>query len=134
MAQTPRDRQPRERNIKLSFQESRHYVSVAADSALVSSKVDDNGALLQITFTRVESAPVSETIRVAEEASGFRVLSSQPPELVNRKIIECTVILRPDHALQVATALMQSVSNLPEHAKRIYNLAEISFEELPVAK
>src|SRR4051794_30921324 len=119
MARKPESQGSRERNVILPHTPSPNFIAVTADGATLGMRGDDIGAVLQLNFTRVEGMPIAEKFRALQDGNSIQQIGPPEFEVPKRKVIECSVILRPDHALQVAMAILQNVSNMSPHLKQI---------------
>lgn len=91
-----------------------------ADGATVTVAHDGVGVTFQVTYTRTEIMPVSETFPVIEVAGGARQSGPTAFEAVSRKVQEFSVLLRPDHAFYIAERMLIDVAALDDGAKKRY--------------
>ncbi|MGU3543668.1 hypothetical protein [Methylobacterium sp. A52T] len=126
MAEKSQPMQPRQRTIKTQYKEAGDFRSNHADGVVVVTKADDIGALVQVTFTSNFSSVVSDKTRVEEIGNGIRPISPPEFELDTYRMAECAVSMRPDHAMGLASAIMQQLSQMPEHLRRLYRIPDIA--------
>jgi hypothetical protein len=125
MAQKPTSRQARERTVKLAHVEGRNYLAALADSTSVSVRADPIGTVMSLNFFRTETKSSSETFRVSEEGNVVTVIGQPNIDATDRKVMECTVIMRPDHALQAAVLILNQLRNLPLDVRLMYRIPDI---------
>src|SRR5215208_7358513 len=127
MARRPQDRRgSRERYLAWQYKEAANYRMALSDGAVVQIRVDMGTAQVVLHFTRVDSTPTSERLKVSEEGERtFRVLAPQEFEQQERKILECSVTLRPDHAMQLAAAILSNLAKMPLSLRTVYSIPEI---------
>ena len=91
-----------------------------ADGATVTVVHDGVGVTFQVTFTRTEIMPVSETFPVTKVAGGARQTGPTAFEALTRKVQEFSVLLRPDHAFHIAERLLTDIAALDDGVKKRY--------------
>lgn len=116
---------PVERSLKLPFRESQDYRAIPVDSFVVLTKADEVTATIQLTFTRTEAGITAERQKLLVENGMQRPIA--PPEYDQSplKIVECSVHMRPDHIFQMATTLLATLAQLPEHIRLQYRIPQI---------
>ncbi len=102
----------------------------AADSANLTQLYDGVGTVFQLTFTRLDSTPVSESFSVRKSDQGVQQIGQTEFEAPARKIQEIAVQLRPDQALRIANVIVQNVDRLSAAQKKRYGIPD---DVLPAA-
>ena len=125
MSKAPNAR-PVERMMKIPYRESRTYQTVTADSTVVLAKTDEVSAAIQLNFVRVDHAISNERIKVAVEGNMQRQIAPSEFDQTPVKILECSVLMRPDQALQMVGAVLNQLTQMPEHVKLQFGLHNIS--------
>jgi hypothetical protein len=119
-------KKPDERKITLPHVLGPNYVAVLADSATVQQRTDEIGGTIQINFSRTDATPRSEEFQAAQVGPNkFRQITQPTFAADDRKIVECAVVMRPDHAMSVAVAILQNLGSLPPQMKTLYRIPDI---------
>lgn len=118
-------------NVTMQHIQASNFRAAVADSAQLSLVTDALGTTFHLTFTRLDLSPISETFPAERrEGGGFRQMGPATFDNPPRKVQEFAVMLRPDHAFQVAQLLLQYLSQLDEEQKKRYSIPEIAQREL----
>jgi hypothetical protein len=117
---------PRERTLTFSLKQSQNYVAANADGGTVVLKADDIGAMVQLNFLRGDNSPTTEKVRAVEDGPQLRVISPSEFDAPMVKYVECSVLMRPDHALAIAAAIVQNIQQLPPHLRALYRIPDVS--------
>jgi hypothetical protein len=127
MARRPHDRRgSQKRHLVFDYKESANFKAALSDIAVVQTRTDDIGAQIIVHFMRTDATPTGEKTSVFDEGDGrLRILGQIEVDSPNRRIIECTVMLRPDHALQLAITLLGNLSRLEPNLRAAYRIPEI---------
>ncbi len=96
-----------------------------ADSANVTSLFDGVGTVLQLTFTRLDATPVSESFPASKSDQGVRQTGPVKFETPIRKIQEFGVRMRPDHAQKIAQVIMEHLGKLDATQKQRYGISDL---------
>ncbi len=111
-----------------------NYRASTADGATITILHDAVGVTFQVTFTRIDMMPVSETFPATELAGGMQQTGPAVIELLPRKVQEFSVLLRPDHAFQVAEKLLIDIAALDDGAKKRYLIPEFELARVDPKK
>lgn len=114
------------RTLQIPYVLASHHRVICADDATVNSKIDALGTTLQLRFTRLETVPTGERVRV--EIKGGVTRQVAPPEFTGtepRKTVEVDVIMRPDRALGVANAILTRLQAMEPAQRERYRIPDI---------
>ena len=111
-----------------------NFRASTADGATVTVLRDGVGVTLQVIFTRIELMPVSETFPGTVLAGGVQQTGPAVIEARPRKVQEFSVLLRPDHAFQIAEKLLTDVAALDNGAKKRYLIPEFEMSRVDPKK
>jgi hypothetical protein len=100
-----------------------------ADGTLLTTYADPVGTRIQLTFTRIDLTPEGESFELSDSTEG-RLVQAGPSDYraSARKVQEVAVLFRPDHAYELARAIMENLSQLPEAQRQRYNLPAIRLD------
>lgn len=110
-----------------------NFKASTADGATVSVLRDGVGVTFQVTFTRIELMPVSETFP-ATLVGGVEQTGPAVIETLPRKVQEFSALLRPDHAFQIAEKLLTDIAALDDGAKKRYLIPEFELARVDPKK
>ena len=102
----------------------------AADGANLTQLFDGVGTVFQLTFTRLDSTPVSETFSGRRLDQGMEQTGQTEFEAPIRRIQEFGVQLRPNQALRIANVIVENLGRLSAAQKKRYGIPD---NVLPVA-
>ena len=110
---------------ELPMEVASEFRVATVDSAVIHQYFDGLGTTLKLIFTRMDAALISESMLADAEAGS--VVQKGPSEfkMEFRKVQEFAALMRPDHAFQLAKALLLNLSRLDEQQKRRYSLPDI---------
>lgn len=102
----------------------------AADGAILTQLYDGVDTVFQLTFTRLDSTPVSESFSARSLDQGMEQTGQTEYETPICRIQEFGVRLRPDQALKVADIIVKNVGRLSTAQKKRYGIPD---DVLPAA-
>ncbi len=112
----------RQETAKLEHVEARDFKVAAVDNTTVTRMYDGTATTFELTFSRLVNTPISESFGVVHEGSAIRQVSTPEYATPVRRVKECAVLMRPDHAMGLVQRLMTDLSNLPDDQKERYNI------------
>ena len=104
---------------------------VYADDATMNLKTDAVGTIMQLRFTRLETAPTGEEIPFAPTEDGAGLAQVGPANFVGtepRKSVEVDVLLRPDVAFNIARAIIKRIGTMEEGQRERYRIPKTEIE------
>ena len=107
-----------------------NYRVSTADGATVTVLRDEVGVTFQVTFTRIEVMPVSETFPAKGLPSGMEQTGPAVIETLPRKVQEFSVLMRPDHVFKLAQKLLADIAALDDGAKKRYLIPEFEMSRV----
>lgn len=115
---------PVKRTVTIPYRPSNHFVSVLADSNVVTGRHDEIGSMIQILFTRLESnikteSFPTETLDNVTKQSGLQNFSVE-----DVRTMMCSVSMRPDHVLGLITSIVMQLMQMPPHLRTKYNIPD----------
>ncbi len=116
----------KEEKLTIPHVQASNYRVAVADGATISVLTDALGTTFNIIFTRLEAPPISEIVTVVKQDGGIRQLGSGEINQPMRKVQEVGVLLRPDHAFQIAQKLLDLLSQLVPAQRQRYGIPEIA--------
>lgn len=117
--------QPEPEQLGIPYFYSQGHRVVLADGATITGYDDGIGNRLQVDFTRNDNSPDVELIPVKALGGGaFEVTGKQEFKGTPKKFIEASVTMRPDHAFNIAVAILHRIASLPEERRRLYQIPE----------
>ncbi len=117
--------------VVVPYEFAAHHRVIYADDATMNLKTDAVGTIMQLRFTRLETAPTGEEIPFAPTEDGAGLAQVGPANFVGtepRKSVEIDVLLRPDIAFKIANAIVTRIKSLSEEQKERYRLPNIEIE------
>ena len=116
----------KQENVTIKHIKAGHFRVAAADSAHLSVATDSLGTTFHLTFTRLDKSPTAETFP-AEILEGGGIVQVGPPTFDDPqcRIQEFGVLLRPDHAFNVAQLLIRQLVQLDEGQKKRYGIPDL---------
>ncbi len=115
-----------DRTLQIPYVLASHHRVICADDVTVNSKTDALGTTLELRFTWLETVPTGERVRV--ETKGGVTRQVAPAEFTGtepRKTVEVDVLMRPDHALGVAKAILTRLQALNPAQRKRYRIPVI---------
>lgn len=113
------------RKITVPFVQANDYRVAAADGINVTALVDGKGAALQVSFTRRDNTPTAETFLANLRNGEIRRTGQKKFEGSPRKVVEFGVMLRPDHALEIATTIFRVLDGLSDEIQQRYGIQKL---------
>lgn len=110
-------------DIRLKHIRSDGFRIVVSDNAICSMVADQFGARITMTLTKMAISSSSEAA-VREDDGGIRTLSGSNVESEVYRSLEVAADLRPDHALNVANQLLETLKGLPAALKQQYGIPD----------
>ncbi|HEY8094467.1 MAG TPA: hypothetical protein VIE65_00035 [Methylobacter sp.] len=117
---------PKQQKITLPYFIPPNLRAVPADGAVITAKFDPIGTSFQINFTRADFTPVTETFDVIPLEGGIMQGGIPSYDMPPRKVVEAIVVIRPDHAFQIASAILLNLNNLAPAVKQRYQIPELN--------
>ena len=117
------DTQPEK--FQLPIEVAAEFRVATVDSAVINQYFDGLGRTLKVIFTRLDTAVISVSMLADVKIGSVAQKGPSEFEMQIRKVQEFAALMRPDHAFQLAKALLLSLSRLDEQQKRRYNLPDI---------
>lgn len=122
-----------QRTVTFQHYESKDYKVATVDAAVINSQFDGTSTTIKITFTRLDAHIISEKVVQAGDS-----LTVKGPDIkINsetRKIKEFAAMMRPDHALELAQALLLNLQRLDEEQIARYKLPKIALDKVQDAE
>ena len=117
---------PEDSNDKITLQHlpADNFRLCAADGANLTQMYDGVGTVFQLTFTRTDSTPVSESFSVRRSDQGIQQTGQTEFEAPIRKIQEFAVQLRPDQARKIAIVIVENLDRLSGAQKKRYGIPD----------
>ena len=115
------DDQPTE-SITLPYVAARDFKVAAIDNTLVTKSYDGIATTFELTFTRLANTPQSETFEAVREGDSIRQVSPIKYDAQAHRIKECSILMRPDHVMNLVSRLMDDISKLTDEQKDRYNI------------
>ena len=111
--------------VRIEYKISKDFRVVFADAAILNQFGDGLASSIKITFTRTEPVVVAETF--PGHAEGGTYAQEGPPDFQTefQKTKEIAVLLRPDHAFNLARAIILNLSKLDDLQRERYRLPKI---------
>ena len=108
--------------VVLEHVEASDFKVAAVDNTTITRMYDGTATTFELTFSRLVTTPIKESFEVVHEGSGIRQVSKPEYDTPVRRVKECAVLMRPDHAMGLVQRLMTDLSNLPDDQKERYNI------------
>ena len=129
MSAERKSKPPKQSKITLSYFVPPNLRAVSADGAVITAKIDHIGTTFQINFTRLDHIPSTETFEITPLQGEVMQGGVPTYDMPVRKVVEAIVVVRPDHALQIVSAIVLSLNNLAPAVKEKYQIPEINLIE-----
>ena len=104
------------------------YRVAVSDGANINTLKDGLGVTLQITFLRKDATPESESFEADISGGVIRQRGPSKFEYTPKKIKEFGVLLRPDHAFEIATTLFRVLGTMSDDERARYAIPQFTIE------
>jgi hypothetical protein len=111
-------------HVEFLYREAPGYRIATADSAVIVQIFDGVGTTLKVTFTRLDPAVSSETVRGSKVGEGIQITGPGRLNVATHKMQEVSVLLRPDHAYNIAKAVFENLGRLELPQLERYRLSQ----------
>jgi hypothetical protein len=121
MAKGPKERV---RTTRIPLVRSPNFIAVSADGANISTRADEFGAVMSLFFVRNDVNMKVEKGEVIDLPDGGIRQTARPVEIEQDtiKTVECSVMMRLDHALLLAQGIIRNIQMLPPHVRAAYGI------------
>lgn len=119
------NREIREETIRLPIEEATDHKASYCDGSFVTMKIDDVSAMVEISGTRNDTQLRKEIFKARNDGKMIRQTAPSVYDPQQRKIIESTFIMRPDHAYNLAISVIDQISKMPDEIKFKFNIPTI---------
>lgn len=110
---------------QLPIKVAKDFRTATVDSAVINQYFDGLGTTVKLIFTRMDTALVSESMEADVGPGSVTQRGPSDFQMEVHKVQEFAALMRPDHAYQLAKALLLNLSRLDDGQKQRYNLPEI---------
>lgn len=115
----------------VQFRDAREHRVLVADGATISVLGDGLGTTIAVVMTRKDLSPVSETFEAVREGEGIRQIGPSDIQSDLSKSKEVTILLRPDHAREIAVHLLKLLTAMPEDQRKRYRIDDAGSSASP---
>ena len=110
--------------VRIEIHESEGFHTAAVDHAIVNQIFDGLGTTIKIYFTRLEATPISESFQGRFTEQGLQQTGPPEFETVLKRETEFAALMRPDHAFDLASAILTSLTRLNPEQRSRYKLPD----------
>ena len=109
--------------LEFPYREASGFRTVTVDSAIVGQVFDGVGTTVRVTFTRLDQAVSSEIVIGRKIEAGFQAAGAPSLQTNLQKTQEIAILMRPDHAFNIAKALFENLARLEPDQYQRYKLS-----------
>ena len=111
------------REVKIKHVHSEQHRTALIDNGVAVSIGDTFGVQIFLTLSRMDAVTLSETVRL-EDNGGISLIEGTVPESENRRLLEFTAVIRPNHAKILISLLQNTLRRLPLNVRNQYGITD----------